>query len=953
MEGLSTKRTNRIFIPKIDLPALLAFAFFAGLIFFYLIPGFEKAMMDRKRVMIHEMTSSAYSLLEYYNSLEMKGTLESEEAKEQARSAISTIRYGETHKDYFWITDMYPLMIMHPYRPDLNGKDLTDFRDSKGKPIFVEFVKAVSSTGESYVDYMWQWNDDSTRIVPKLSYVRQFEPWGWIIGTGIYIEDVRTEIHRMEFRALIISGTIGLIIIILLTAISRQSHKIEQKRNKAEEELRKSRELYRALAEAASEGVMIWSGQGLQANKTLLSWLGYSEEELQTVTLQRIFSSPEIPELNDSDALYDELSTSRYVECFLKMKNENLIKSNADFSRILLGGMKAVMLVIRPVKSITSQPDFSNRDPLLNGISAGFFRTTYGRKNRFLYATRPAIDMLGFGSLHDLLTHTIESFFVDSFQLKTFRSSLASKENILRKEVLLRRKAGDEFWALISVLIVESNSQEIWCEGTIEPLAVSAFNHNSPWVDLNTFSASFILESPVAAIMRPPVECPENFPVARAVSVMKENNTHFIIVTNKNGEPMGVIDAVVIGFRLSEGGSPATEVFRWMSAPPDFIRHDARINEAFGMIQNSLRKCLLVTTDENKITGIITSAELSQAFFTAPRLIISEIGEAGSSSALRGIFLNSRKIAISMILGHADPYAVSLYLSTVADAICKRVLTLCLEEAGEQPCRFAYIQTGSAGRMEQTLSTDQDNAIIFENMEGEKLQKASEYFLGLGKKVNEMLSYTGFRLCKGENMAGNPMWCQPADKWKKYFSDWIKMPGPAELLEVSIFFDFRFCFGDRSLSDELREYVKTDLKTNDIFFHHMASAWKQFNPSVTLLSDGKSDIKKLLMPLTGIIRLYALKYSITGYSTIERILELYSGKSLDYHLLRETIRAWKDLTSLRLSHQASCINKGLEPDNVVDFQIVDGDLYCFAEQAITTINNLMLKTGNDFYTGTI
>jgi len=92
MEGLSTKRKNRIFIAKIDLPALLAFAFFAGLIFFYMIPGFEKAMMERKRILIHEITSSAYSMLEYYHALEMQGVLESEEAKAQAKSAISSIR---------------------------------------------------------------------------------------------------------------------------------------------------------------------------------------------------------------------------------------------------------------------------------------------------------------------------------------------------------------------------------------------------------------------------------------------------------------------------------------------------------------------------------------------------------------------------------------------------------------------------------------------------------------------------------------------------------------------------------------------------------------------------------------------------------------------------------------------------------------------------------------------
>jgi len=150
-------------------------------------------------------------------------------------------------------------------------------------------------------------------------------------STGIYIEDVHSEIRRIELQALIISGIIGFVIIILLIAISRQSHKIEEKRNRAEEELRKSRELYRTLAEAASEGVMIWSGQGLQANKTLLSWLGYTEEELQTVTLQEIFSSPEIPEIIDPETLYNELGSRQYVGCILKMKMGILLKRKPIF----------------------------------------------------------------------------------------------------------------------------------------------------------------------------------------------------------------------------------------------------------------------------------------------------------------------------------------------------------------------------------------------------------------------------------------------------------------------------------------------------------------------------------------------------------------------------------------------------------------------------------------------
>ncbi len=953
MAQSSGKRSKRIFLLKIDIPALMAIAFFAGLIFVYLIPGFEKVMMERKRIMIHEITTSAYSLLDHYHSLELTGVLEKEEAQEQARAAISSIRYGETLKDYFWITDMHPRMIDHPYRPDLNGQDLTGFRDSNGKAVFVEFVRAVSSTGESYVDYMWQWNDDSTRIIPKLSYVRLYEQWGWIIGTGIYIDDVRAEISGMEFRALIISGIIGLIIIILLTAVSSQSHKIEKRRSETEEKLRKSKELYRTLAEAASEGVIIWSGQGLQANKTLLSWLEFTEEEFQKTNFHEVLTSSEMSEISDPGTLYNELVERRFVACVLKMKNGHPLNSHADFSRIMLGDIKAVLVVLRPVSAITSDTGFSPHADLLNDVGAGFFRIDLGRKPRFLHATQPALYMLGFSNMQQLLSHNPESLFVNPAQFKALRSALLSKNNVSGIAVLLRRKTGEEFSALLNVAFVESNSRETLCDGSIEQMAASASRHNLPTVDLQTYGASYLMETPVSAIMRAPVECNENLPVSHAVTVMKENNTRFVTVINRKGDPLGIIEAGVICFKLAEGHSSETEIFRWMSSPPDLISPDTNINKAFSMIHNSLSKCLLVTSDEKKTVGFITNDDLSKVFFTSPSLIFEEIAEAGTSSSLRALYLKNRRTAVSMILGRADPYAVSLYLSNVADAICQRILALCLDEAGEPPCHFAFIQTGSAGRREQTLSTDQDNAIIFENCEAEKLENRQLWFVALGKKVNEMLAAAGFRLCKGGNMAGNPMWCQPVDMWKKYFADWIKIPGPDELLEVSIFFDFRHCFGEQSLTDELHAFVKSGLKTNDIFFHQMAAAWKPLNQPSNHISDAGTDIKKILMPLTGIIRLYALKYGIDGFSTIERILELYSGRKLDYRLLRETIRAWKDLTSLRLSHQAECINRETEPDNIVDFHLSDSGLRCFAEQSIAAINNLILKSGSDFYTVTL
>ncbi len=953
MKDTSAKVKRKRFLVKIDLPALSAVILFAGMIFIYLIPGFEKVMMDHKRTLIHEMTSSAYSLLEHYHSLEEEGTLDPQQAREQAREAITAIRYGEDLKDYFWITDRHPVMIAHPYRPDLNGKDLTNFHDSRGRAIFVEFVQAVVEKGESYVEYMWQWNDDSTRIVPKLSYVRLFEPWGWVIGTGIYIEDVRTEIRHMEIRAMAISGVFGLVIFALLFGISLQSHKIEQKRSLAEEELRKSRELYRTLAEAASEGVIIWSDQGLQANKTLLSWIGFAAEEILEKPISEILISRSIIDTDNPTKLYEELAARQYVDCMLRTKSGRQISCHADLSRITFGDRQGVLAVIRQAQSLSSASGLQLPVSLLENTGTGFFRITYGKKPKFIHATAPALNITGYADQNELHQLNPEALFADIHQFEHIIQTLENGRNITNREVLLVRKNGTEVRTLVSLIITGNGADEKWCDGSIEYLSASSSGSRLPLSGNDAFGASYITGAPVSAIMRPPIVCPENTTLIRATSLMKESDTGVIVVVNSSGDPLGVADARSIGTGLSQGAPPALEIFRFMKAPPLFIREDATVAAAMEKIRGSATECLLVVNAEEKLTGLITNQELAHASSMAPGLIINDITGAATINGLKKIYHQSHKATLAMIPGNADPHTLSLHVSSIADAICTRVIGLCIEAEGKPPCRFAFIQTGSAGRREQSFITDQDNAIIFENLEGEELDKANHYFLSLGKRINDMLDTVGFRLCKGNNMAGNPKWCQPVDRWKNYFTDWIRMPGPSEILDISIFFDFRFCYGDSLLSNELREHVKTSLQTSDIFFYHMSMALKQLNPSRSVLSEETTDIKRLLMPLIGVIRLYALKYGLDGLSTVDRIIELHEGRHISPELLRDALRAWRDLAYIRLLHQASCISNGREPDNRVDFRVRYADMQSMAVAAIDNINNLVLKAGSDFHSVTI
>ena len=142
-------------------------------------------------------------------------------ARKTAAARISKLRYG--NGDYFWINDFGPRMIMHPTRPELNDQDLTNNKDPNGKQLFVEFVRVVKSQGSGFVDYQWP-KPGKDAPQPKLSYVTGFEPWGWVIGTGVYMDDLQAQLWESAAKvivaALIVIGLLGTITLVIARKMS-------------------------------------------------------------------------------------------------------------------------------------------------------------------------------------------------------------------------------------------------------------------------------------------------------------------------------------------------------------------------------------------------------------------------------------------------------------------------------------------------------------------------------------------------------------------------------------------------------------------------------------------------------------------------------------------------------------------------------------------------------------
>jgi methyl-accepting chemotaxis protein len=184
------KLTSRIVFQSIII--IISFVLALGWLTYHL----KGKLYDEKIVATKHVVDVAYSTLAQYDERVKSGELKIEEAQKRAAADVQSLRYAE--KEYFWINDLVPQMVMHPYKPELNGKNLSEEKDADGKRIFMEFVSVCKEKGEGLVEYMWP-KQGETKPVPKISYVKLFKPWGWVVGSGIYVDDLQKDFAKIIY----------------------------------------------------------------------------------------------------------------------------------------------------------------------------------------------------------------------------------------------------------------------------------------------------------------------------------------------------------------------------------------------------------------------------------------------------------------------------------------------------------------------------------------------------------------------------------------------------------------------------------------------------------------------------------------------------------------------------------------------------------------------------------
>jgi CBS domain-containing protein len=367
-----------------------------------------------------------------------------------------------------------------------------------------------------------------------------------------------------------------------------------------------------------------------------------------------------------------------------------------------------------------------------------------------------------------------------------------------------------------------------------------------------------------------------------------------------------------------------------MSSPLVSISSDSQVFEAFLVMIQQDKRHLAVYGKSGEISGIFTEKDLISAQTRATFLLIKSIKAAQTMADLENIHSKLEMMLLDPIRNGANAEYITRLITTFSDAIIEKVIAFSLEEAGPAPCKFVFLTMGSEGREEQTLISDQDNAIIFEDIDDRQAaQAAKTYFDHLSQLVCSRLNTAGYQFCDGDNMAQNPKWCQPLSVWKQNFTRWIRTGNPEDLLYSSIFFDFRGTWGEMKLSDNLKTHLLNSIQGWSGFLRHLTENALYFRPPLgrfgkfLVESEGENknafDIKQAMLPLIDFTRVYALKNKISQTNTLTRLFRLYTKNILTNKEYNDIVQSYNYLMDLRFRRQITTImDEEKKPDNYIN-----------------------------------
>jgi CBS domain-containing protein len=424
------------------------------------------------------------------------------------------------------------------------------------------------------------------------------------------------------------------------------------------------------------------------------------------------------------------------------------------------------------------------------------------------------------------------------------------------------------------------------------------------------------------------ISCSPEDALVGVVGIMREKSISGVVVI-EDGQPVGIFtDRDLRNKVVANGIDPkALTVRSVMNSPLTTIGEEDLLYQALSAMSRKKIHRLGVVDASGALTGIITDTDILRLQSHSPHQLVLDIEKAGNIDELKA--LHSR---IQALVLHLSGTAIGIrdltrLIAHLNDLIVVRLIGLLragwFDDIDEGS--FAFLVLGSEGRSEQTLATDQDNAIVYaDDLNPAQLKRIEEFSVAL---IDGLISI-GVPACKGGIMAKNAEWRRSLSEWKKRVDGWMSTPSPENILACSTFIDLRTAYGAPRFEQELRAQIYAQSDANNLFLLRMVEGGLRFKPPMGWFGkikgeskgdhSGELEIKKAgIFAITDGVKALAVQAQTLGGSTLQRLEALRGAGIIDEQTTAALDEGFRFLVLMRLRGQVEDLREGREPDNYI------------------------------------
>ncbi|WP_018938431.1 MULTISPECIES: putative nucleotidyltransferase substrate binding domain-containing protein [unclassified Thioalkalivibrio] len=439
-----------------------------------------------------------------------------------------------------------------------------------------------------------------------------------------------------------------------------------------------------------------------------------------------------------------------------------------------------------------------------------------------------------------------------------------------------------------------------------------------------------LLTTPVRALMTcDPILAVSTLSLREAARLMDRGDISALLLhtPERPGEPCGILTDTDLRRAVANGVDPGQPVAESMASPLTTVERGTPAFEALlRMARHDIHHLPVVHEADGTLAGILSSTDLIRHQGTSAIYLVRDLRRADDLAGLQGVMQALPQLQVQLVEAGADAAQLTQTVTTVIDTLTQRLIELDERDRGPAPCAFAWLASGSQGRHEQTVFTDQDTALIIAD---DASPDVDVWFAELARGVTAGLDACGIRACPGDVDPTHPDWRRPAADWAREMERVLHHPAPRDAMLATHYLDMRVILGAAELFEPLRQQALEVGARHEALLSTLADQARNLPPPLGffrqfVLEDSGAHADTLdlkmrgLLPIVAMARVFALHAGSAARSTVERLSAAARAGVIHESTADNLADAWLYIANLRARHQARQIRNGQPPDNALD-----------------------------------